>query len=79
MSQAYDVSDNAIGSTINSQTSDDSPLAVEPTIIRAKSGERLWLVENTIECITLCKSQLTVSLNVQWLIERMNPRDLHSA
>ena len=40
---------------------DDSILAFEPTIIKAKGGARLWKVEDRPECVNLCKGQLTVN------------------
>ena len=55
------------GPTINSQSSRDFDsgdevvnLAYEPTVIRGKGGERLWHVEATKQCSTICRLQLTV-------------------
>lgn len=59
-------------SSFSLQTLDDNALAFEPEIIRAKSGERLWVVANTHECITICKSQLLVSSPFLPLIRRIN-------
>ena len=53
-------------------TFDDNALACEPEILRAKSGERLWVVADTAECITLCKSQILVYLPFPQLIRRTN-------
>ena len=50
----------------NTQTTSDNSndetnfLVFEPDIIKGRTGERLWHVQATRECVTLCKSQLKV-------------------
>lgn len=65
-------------SSFDLPASDDNALAFEPEVIRAKSGERLWVVADTLECITLCKSQLLVCIPFPHLIPRTNRRGSHS-
>jgi hypothetical protein len=48
------------GSQTPIESDEDISLNYQPTILKCKDGERLWLASNTRICSEMCKAQLKV-------------------
>jgi len=77
-SDAFEIPSDEPSQGQTDTSGDISFLAFEPSIIKGRTGERLWHAQATPECVPLCKSQLKVNHRHSWLIYRMKLQPLNS-